>query len=88
MLNIRNEEKNLKRYLKNKISLNENTIVKILITGTLAFTLTACGGGGGSSSQGTIGAPGIESPDEKPEEDIKTETIDKKMKDMKLLGRM
>jgi hypothetical protein len=87
MLNIRNEEKNLKRYLKNKISLNENTIVKILITGTLAFTLTACGGGGGSSSQGTIGAPGIESPDEKPEEDIKTETIDKKNEGYQVVGK-
>ncbi len=87
MLNIRNEEKNLKRYLKNKISLNENTIVKILITGTLAFTLTACGGGGGSSSQGTIGAPGIESPDEKPEEDIKTETIDKKNEGYEVVGK-
>ena len=87
MLNIRNEEKNLKRYLKNKVSLNENTVVKILITGTLAFTLTACGGGGGSSSQGTIGAPGIESPDEKPEEDIKTETIDKKNEGYEVVGK-
>ena len=87
MLNIRNEEKNLKRYLKNKVSLNENTVVKILITGTLAFTLTACGGGGGSSSQGIIGAPGIKSPDEKPEEDIKTETIDKKNEGYEVVGK-
>lgn len=79
MLNIRNEEKNLKRYLKNKVSLNENTVVKILITGTLAFTLTACGGGG--SSQETANT-------QSPSEDIKTEVINKKMKVIKLLGKI
>lgn len=78
MLNIRNEEKNLKRYLKNKISLNENTIVKILITGTLAFTLTACGGGG--SSQETANT-------QSPSEDIKTEVINKKNEGYQVVGK-
>ena len=78
MLNIRNEEKNLKRYLKNKISLNENTVVKILITGTLAFTLTACGGGG--SSQETANT-------QFPSEDIKTEVINKKNEGYQVVGK-
>lgn len=78
MLNIRNEEKNLKRYLKNKISLNENTVVKILITGTLAFTLTACGGGG--SSQETANT-------QSPSEDIKTEVINKKNEGYQVVGK-
>lgn len=47
MRNISNEEKNLKRYLKNHISLNLETMVKFLITGMVGFSLTACGGGGG-----------------------------------------
>ena len=78
MLNIRNEEKNLKRYLKNKVSLNENTVVKILITGTLAFTLTACGGGG--SSQETANT-------QSPSEDIKTEVINKKNEGYQVVGK-
>lgn len=47
MRNMGNEEKILKRYLKNRISLNTETMVKFLITGTIALSLTACGGGGG-----------------------------------------
>lgn len=50
MRNICNEEKNLKRYLKNHVSLNVETMVKFLITGMIGFSLTACGGGGGGSS--------------------------------------
>lgn len=50
MKNISNEEKCLKRYLKNKISLNTETVVKFLITGMVLGSLTACGGGGGNSS--------------------------------------
>lgn len=49
-MKINNEEKSLKRFLKNKFSFNLETMVKFLITGTLAFSLTACGGGGGSST--------------------------------------
>ena len=50
MKNLCNEEKNLKRYLKNHISLNTETMVKFLITGMVAVSLTACGGGGGGGS--------------------------------------
>ena len=53
MKSIFNEEKKLKRYLKNHISLNMETMVKFLITGTVAFSLTACGGGG-SSNDSTV----------------------------------
>lgn len=50
MKNISNEEKCLKRYLKNKISLNTETVVKFLITGMVLGSLTACGGGGGGGN--------------------------------------
>lgn len=50
MKNICNEEKCLKRYLKNKISLNTETVVKFLITGMVLGSLTACGGGGGGGN--------------------------------------
>ncbi|MGL5982737.1 MAG: hypothetical protein ACRCZR_05360, partial [Cetobacterium sp.] len=48
-------EKRLKSCLKNRVSLNMETIVKFLIMGTVAFSLTGCkigGSGGGSSSGG------------------------------------
>lgn len=50
MSNLRIEEKLIKRYLKTAVSINTETLVKFLITGTVALTLTACGGGGGGSS--------------------------------------
>lgn len=46
---MKNEEKCLKRFLKRKLSFNVETLVKFLITGTLAFSVTACGGGGSST---------------------------------------
>ena len=66
MKNICNEEKNLKRYLKNYISLNVETIVKFLITGMIGFSLTACGGGGGGSSSDSK-PPVVGPEDPKPE---------------------
>lgn len=50
MKNISNEEKCLKRYLKNKISLNTETVVKFLITGMVLGSLTGCGGSGGGGN--------------------------------------
>ena len=50
MKNIDNEEKSLKRHLKNKISLNTETVVKFLITGMVLGSLTGCGGSGGGGS--------------------------------------
>ncbi|MGL5369076.1 MAG: autotransporter domain-containing protein [Cetobacterium somerae] len=61
MKSIYNEENILKRFLKNKISLNVETMIKFLITGTVAFSLTGCGGGGGGSSNTTPPInPGVE----------------------------
>ncbi|MGL5576330.1 MAG: autotransporter outer membrane beta-barrel domain-containing protein [Sarcina sp.] len=50
MKNIYNEERSIKRSLKNHVSLNLETVVKFLITGIIGISLTACGGGGGGSS--------------------------------------
>lgn len=60
MNNIYNEEKSLKRYLKNQMSLNLETIVKFLITGLVGVSLTACGGGGGGSSSSDSKPPVVE----------------------------
>ena len=74
MKNICNEEKSLKRYLKNHISLNVETMVKFLITGTIAISLTACGGGGGGGSDSSNPVPPIVKPEDpnmgKPEDSI------------------
>ncbi len=67
MRNICNEEKNLKRYLKNHISLNLETMVKFLITGMVGFSLTACGGGGGGGSSSNPTPPVVGPEDPKPE---------------------
>ena len=56
MNNLRNEEKKFKSYLKKKVSFDLQTLVKFLITGVIAVSVTACGGGGGgggSSSSNT-----------------------------------
>ncbi|MGL5203404.1 autotransporter domain-containing protein [Cetobacterium sp.] len=63
MRNIGNEEKGLKRYLKNHISLNLETMVKFLITGTVAISLTACGGGGGGGSSSDNSVPPVTNPE-------------------------
>lgn len=42
MKNIAMEEKNLKRYLKNKISFNIQTMVKFLIMGIVITSFIAC----------------------------------------------
>ena len=74
MKSICNEEKSLKRYLKNHISLNIETMVKFLITGTIAISLTACGGGGGGGSDSSNPVPPIVKPEDpnmgKPEDSI------------------
>lgn len=44
------EESIFKSCLKRKVKFTVSTFVKFLITGTVALSLTACGGGGGSSS--------------------------------------
>lgn len=44
---LRNEEKKFKSYLKKKVSFDLQTLVKFLITGVVAVSVTACGGGGG-----------------------------------------
>lgn len=44
---LRNEEKKFKSYLKKKVSFDLQTLVKFLITGVVAISVTACGGGGG-----------------------------------------
>lgn len=44
------EENLLKSCLKRKVTFTTSTLVKFLITGTVALSLTACGGGGGGSS--------------------------------------
>ncbi len=71
-------EKNLKRFLKRKATINQSFITKFLITGTIAFSLTACGGGGEGSSSGNNNTPvppinpenPIEKPTNKPIEDV------------------
>ena len=74
MKSICNEEKSLKRYLKNHISLNIETMVKFLITGTIAISLTACGGGGGGGSDSSDPVPPVVKPEDpnmgKPEDSI------------------
>lgn len=50
-----NIEKSLKRFLKRKVSVNESTVVKFLITGLIGATLTACGGGGGGGGSSSGG---------------------------------
>ena len=74
MKSICNEEKSLKRYLKNHISLNIETMVKFLITGTIAISLTACGGGGGGGSDSSDPVPPVVKPENpnmgKPEDSI------------------
>ncbi len=47
---MKNEEKSFKGFLKRKLSFKLENLVKFLITGTLAFTVTACGGGGSRNS--------------------------------------
>ena len=74
MKSICNEEKSLKRYLKNHISLNIETMVKFLITGIIAISLTACGGGGGGGSDSSDPVPPVVKPEDpnmgKPEDSI------------------
>ncbi|MGL5098715.1 MAG: hypothetical protein ACRC6B_01560, partial [Fusobacteriaceae bacterium] len=80
MNNIGNEERILKRYLKKKMSFNQESVVKFLITGLIGITLTACGGGGGGGSSSTP-TPPIVKPEEPapipPIPPILTETITK-----------
>ncbi|MEG0235055.1 autotransporter family protein [Cetobacterium sp.] len=66
MKKINNEEKSIKRYLKNHISLNLETIVKFLITGVIGISLTACGGGGGGGSSSDSKPPVVGPEDPKP----------------------
>ncbi|MGL5856153.1 MAG: autotransporter outer membrane beta-barrel domain-containing protein [Cetobacterium sp.] len=70
MKKINNEEKSIKRYLKNHISLNLETIVKFLITGVIGISLTACGGGGGGGSSSDSKPPVVGPEDPKPEPPI------------------
>ena len=51
-----NDEKKVKRFIKRKVSYNFDTIVKFLITGTLAISITACGGGGGGGGGSSVKA--------------------------------
>ncbi|MDX8335602.1 hypothetical protein [Candidatus Cetobacterium colombiensis] len=67
MRNICNEEKSLKRYLKNHVSLNLETMVKFLITGMVGFSLTACGGGGGGGGSSDSKPPVVDPGAPKPE---------------------
>ncbi|MCQ8213736.1 hypothetical protein NON08_14640 [Cetobacterium somerae] len=78
MRNIFNEEKNLKRYLKNHISLNLETMVKFLITGMIGFSLTACGGGGGGGSSDS--KPSITLP--QPDNSNKDWSLNKEIQEM------
>lgn len=50
---LRNEEKKFKSYLKKKVSFDLQTLVKFLITGVVAVSVTACGGGGGGGGSST-----------------------------------
>lgn len=70
MKKINNEEKSIKRYLKNRISLNLETIVKFLITGVIGISLTACGGGGGGGGSSDPKPPVVGPEDPKPEPPI------------------
>lgn len=54
-----NEEKELKRFIKKKLSYSLSLMVKFLITGALGLSLTACGGGGGGSSSGGGNTPNV-----------------------------
>lgn len=67
MKKINNEEKSIKRYLKNQISLNLETIVKFLITGVIGISLTACGGGGGGGGSSDSKPPVVGPEEPKPE---------------------
>lgn len=67
MKKINNEEKSIKRYLKNRISLNLETIVKFLITGVIGISLTACGGGGGGGGTSDSKPPVVGPEEPKPE---------------------
>ena len=53
------EEKFLKASLKKRISFNLQTLIKFLITGVVAVSVTACGGGGGGSSSSAGGSNAI-----------------------------
>ncbi|MDX8337177.1 hypothetical protein [Candidatus Cetobacterium colombiensis] len=67
MKSIYNEEKILKRYLKNHVSLSMDTMVKFLITGMIGVSLTACGGGGGGGSSDNS-TPPVKPPVVEPEQ--------------------
>lgn len=54
MNNLRNEEKKFKSYLKKKVSFDLQILVKFLITGVIAVSVTACGGGGGGGSSSSV----------------------------------
>lgn len=56
------EENLFKSCLKRRVTFTTSTLVKFLITGMVALSLTACGGGGGgsSSSGGNIQKPTVE----------------------------
>ena len=57
----------LKRYLKNNVSLNIETLVKCLITGIIWVSLTACGGRGGWGGSSDSKPPVVGPEDPKPE---------------------
>ena len=75
MKKINNEEKSIKKYLKNQISLNLETIVKFLITGVIGISLTACGGGGGGSSSDSK-PPVVGPEDPKPEPPVEPPIVE------------
>ncbi|MGL4656701.1 MAG: hypothetical protein ACRCWM_12605, partial [Sarcina sp.] len=76
MKKINNEEKSIKRYLKNQISLNLETIVKFLITGVIGISLTACGGGGGGGSSSDSKPPVVGPEDPKPEPPVEPPIVE------------
>lgn len=75
MKKINNEEKSIKKYLKNQISLNLETIVKFLITGVIGISLTACGGGGGGGSSDSK-PPVVGPEDPKPEPPVEPPIVE------------
>lgn len=68
-------EKRIKGYLKNRISLDSSVVVRFLITGGIALSLTACGGGSSSGSNspnnGDVSQP------INPVEKVKIDQVDK-----------
>lgn len=69
------EENLFKSCLKRRVTFTTSTLVKFLITGTVALSLTACGGGGGGSSSSGENGGVIEKPFEENKTD-RTDTIE------------